>query len=98
RRPAPPNINCDIEVVILPPEYERRRGVLSEWAATHDLIWGPGALEALLAQPIDDLARLRALAGRAAFDSNPARGTISEVDVLRMLARVGLLQTSLFRD
>ena len=98
RMAPPPAAGCDIEVALLPPEYERRRGVLSEWASAHNLIWEPGALEVLLAQPIDDLTRLRTLAGRAAFDSHAARGTISEVDVLRMLARVGLLQASLFRD
>lgn len=73
------------------PEYERKAGVLSEWALARGVAWQARALEALLAVPTDNLQRLRSLAERILIEAASTSGKINEVDVLRTLARVGYL-------
>lgn len=85
------NISDAILVKIGPPEYERKRGVLEEWARARNLNWHEDALATLLRVPSDNLQRLRSLAERTAREAASGDALIREVDVLRTLARLGLL-------
>ena len=80
-----------VVVTIGPPEYERKRGVLEEWAQIRGLRWDGRALERLLELPSDDLKRLRGLAERAARTAVHPDPVIREADVLRALWQVGHL-------
>lgn len=79
------------EAVILPPEYERKAGVLAEWARARGLRWDPPALDRLLALPTDSLTRLRSVAERSAREALLPEPVLRETDVLRTLARLGWL-------
>lgn len=79
------------EAAILAPEYERKAGVLGEWAQARGLRWDPPALERLLGLPTDSLTRLRSLAERTARESMLPEQVIRETDVIRTLARLGWL-------
>ena len=72
-----------------PPEYERKRGVLEEWAAARDLNWEPEALQTLLAIKTDNLQLLRSLAQRIAMQAILPEHEIREIDVLRTLGQTG---------
>lgn len=80
-------------VYIGPPEYERKIGVLEEWAATRGLRWDRHALERLATIDTDNLQTLRSLAERTAREAVRPAPEIREVDVLRTFARLGLLTT-----
>lgn len=75
-----------------PPEFERKLGVLGEWALARGVTWQPRALDALLAVDTNNLQRLRSLAERILIEAATPTGQITEVDVLRTLARLGYLE------
>lgn len=79
------------EAVILAPEYERKAGVLTEWARARKLQWDPSALERLIALPTRSLTRLRSVAERCAREALLPEPILRETDVLRTLARLGWL-------
>jgi chromosomal replication initiation ATPase DnaA len=80
-----------VVVHIHPAEFERKAGVLQEWAAVRHLRFEPQALETLLRVDTGNLQRLRSLADRAARESQSPSPIIREIDVLRTLARLGYL-------
>lgn len=73
------------------PEYERKAGIMTEWAISRGLSWDPQALATLLKLETNNLQTLRSLADRTARESTTPNPTICEVDVLRTLARLGYL-------
>ncbi len=61
---APEHVPEDQIVTITEPEYERKRGVLTEWASVRNLSWQAKALDALLGVDTWNLQLLRSLAQR----------------------------------
>ncbi len=74
------------------PEYERKLGVLREWAAARGLDIAPRAMDALLTLETDNLQFLRSIADRSAREGILTSPRIQEVDVLRTLGRLGMLR------
>jgi chromosomal replication initiation ATPase DnaA len=73
-----------------PPEYERRLGVLLEWARVRGIRFEEPALHLLLRLNTYNLERLRGMMARVVLESGGKR-TITETDTLRTLERAGLL-------
>jgi len=92
-RRLPPGAHTEALVVrVQPPEYERKRGILLEWARVRNWRWDQDALAYLLElEPSGDLRRLRSLAERLAMQSGRAARLIRKLDVIRTLGELGYL-------